>query len=203
MSIKEKYTHISRWFYESMNHWEDNIRPLDTNIRLDLLQEVEKLVEVKLSQDYKDIYSFFNGEYKEGVGTFRGHIFLSLDLVIEELNMSKENWKPYEELPEYDRIPSFPVNYIQTQYYHKKWIPFLSDHCGNFIGIDMEPDSLGVVGQVIVYGKDENINFVVASSLGNFLDLNIQLINTNPNILLSEKHLHDIYKEVKNIPQTA
>jgi cell wall assembly regulator SMI1 len=67
----------------------------------------------------------------------------------------------------------------------------------------MEPDSLGVVGQVIVYGKDENINFVVASSLGNFLDLNIQLINTNPNILLSEKHLHDIYKEVKNIPQTA
>ena len=34
-----------------------------------------------------------------------------------------------------------------------KWLPFCSDDGGNFIGIDLDPDVNGTVGQVINFGK--------------------------------------------------
>lgn len=39
-----------------------------------------------------------------------------------------------------------------------------SDAGGNHIGIDLAPDRNGVVGQVIIFGCDEKIKYVVANS---------------------------------------
>ncbi|MEM8529142.1 MAG: SMI1/KNR4 family protein [Bacteroidota bacterium] len=199
MNIPEKYVFISDWFYQS-DLWEDHFRTLDRKSRVDLTTKVEELIEEKLPKDYLELYSEFNGEQDvKGIGTFRGHTFLSLDMVVKELELYRDNWKPLEELNEYDRILSHPKNHIKIQYYHYKWIPVFSDHCGNFIGMDMDPAEMGNRGQIIVFGREEQINFVIANSLADFLDLNIEIIKENAELFRTESHLHDIYKQIRKV----
>lgn len=45
-----------------------------------------------------------------------------------------------------------------------------SDAGGNHIGIDLAPDRNGVVGQIIIFGCDEKIKYVVADSWADFLN---------------------------------
>lgn len=64
---------------------------------------------------------------------------------------------------------SFPPGAITPRYINLGWIPFLSDHGGNAVGIDLAPAAMGVRGQVITFGRDEREKFVLAPSLGDFL----------------------------------
>jgi cell wall assembly regulator SMI1 len=41
---------------------------------------------------------------------------------------------------------------------------------GNHIGLDFDPDTLGTVGQVIRFGRDEDEKVFVAPTFGEFLD---------------------------------
>ncbi|KAK4057157.1 Cell wall assembly regulator [Microbotryomycetes sp. JL221] len=36
---------------------------------------------------------------------------------------------------------SFPPGWVRTKYSHPGWLPLLSDRCGNYIGIDLDPPS--------------------------------------------------------------
>ncbi|MFC4633227.1 SMI1/KNR4 family protein [Dokdonia ponticola] len=93
---------------------------------------------------------------------------------------------------------SCPKDAIKKKYFHHKWIPLFHDYGGNFIGIDLDPDSNGVKGQIIIYGRDEEKMIVVAESFDKFLDLTIQEINDNPSRFTSENHIHEVYMEIKN-----
>jgi len=95
-------------------------------------------------------------------------------------------------------LTSNPEGAIKKKYFHIKWIPLISDFGGNYIGIDLDPDTNGKKGQVIIFGRDEENMIVLANSWDEFLDWNLDLIKKEEDKLKSESHLHDIYKQIKS-----
>lgn len=76
-------------------------------------------------------------------------------------------------------------------------MPVFSDHGGNYIGIDLDPDSKGNKGQVINFGRDEQDMVVLAENLGNLFGKILAELNHVENCLLnSEIHLHEALKEM-------
>ncbi len=49
---------------------------------------------------------------------------------------------------------------------------------GNHIGLDFDPWSEGRVGQVILFGRDEDVKTVLAQSLGRFLEWSAGLLES-------------------------
>ncbi|MFT6602097.1 MAG: cell wall assembly regulator SMI1 [Dokdonia donghaensis] len=93
---------------------------------------------------------------------------------------------------------SYPKDKIKKKYFHYKWLPIFHDFGGNFIGIDLDPDINGVKGQFIIFGRDEEKMIVLADSFDEFLDLSIKEMNENPKQFISENHIHEVYKQIKN-----
>lgn len=54
--------------------------------------------------------------------------------------------------------------------HHPRWIPLTADGSSNHIGLDFDPWPGGRVGQIIIYGRDEDVKVVLAESLGKFLE---------------------------------
>ncbi|KAL6946861.1 hypothetical protein ACO0QE_001713 [Hanseniaspora vineae] len=76
-----------------------------------------------------------------------------------------ENFK----LNEIPKQGSIPPNTVQPVYAHHGWIPLVTDNAGNHIAIDLAPAPEGKVGQVIMFGRDFDVKFVVADNWGDFL----------------------------------
>lgn len=70
-------------------------------------------------------------------------------------------WLDYQE--------SVPEGAIQRVYAHPGWIPLVTDYLGNNIAIDLAPGPTGKWGQVILFGREFDRKFVVASSWSAFL----------------------------------
>lgn len=68
-----------------------------------------------------------------------------------------------------DRQESVPENAIQRVYAHPAWIPLAKDWEGNNIAIDLAPGPKGRWGQVILFGRDFDRKYVIASSWAAFL----------------------------------
>lgn len=72
-------------------------------------------------------------------------------------------WLDYQE--------SIPEGAIQKVYAHPAWIPLATDYLGNNIAVDLAPGPNGKWGQVILFGREFDRKFVVASSWAAFLML--------------------------------
>ncbi|GAA6060046.1 hypothetical protein JCM10212_001043 [Sporobolomyces blumeae] len=65
---------------------------------------------------------------------------------------------------EEEGMSSFPVGWVRRKYTHPGWLPLLTDRCGNYIGVDLDPPvpsasdptqkSYGQAGQVIAFGRE-------------------------------------------------
>lgn len=64
----------------------------------------------------------------------------------------------------------WPEGAVDPAYINSRWIPLTHDGSGNHIGLDFDPWPGGRVGQVILFGRDEEIKAVLAESLGRFLE---------------------------------
>ncbi|ODV60296.1 cell wall assembly and cell proliferation coordinating protein [Ascoidea rubescens DSM 1968] len=64
---------------------------------------------------------------------------------------------------------SIPPQSTQPVYCHRDWVPLISDNCGNQIAVDLSPGPKGKWGQVIIFGRDFDIKFVIAPTWGDFL----------------------------------
>ena len=122
----------------------------------------------------KAVYEWFlccNGQEPESKsscndGLFFGVPFLSTDRVIEEW----QTWRRVDRDPRAganrelrSRMASCPAGWVRCEYSHSGWVPLLSDHVGNYIGVDMSPPEAGggSPGQVIVFGRDFDTKVVV------------------------------------------
>lgn len=72
-------------------------------------------------------------------------------------------------LPFIPQQKSIPPEAIQAVYAHGAWIPMVTDHAGNHIGVDLAPGANGAYGQVIIFGRDFDTKYVVAQNWGEFL----------------------------------
>lgn len=95
---------------------------------------------------------------------------------------------------------SWPENSIKKKYFHYKWVPLFSDLCGNYIGLDLDPDKSGVKGQVINFGRDEEDMVVLSNNLHEFFNfLLVELQKDNNAIQYSKTHLHDVLKKIRKV----
>jgi len=58
--------------------------------------------------------------------------------------------------------------FVKPVYFNRKWIPLTggSDH----LALDFDPGPNGKLGQVINFGRDEDVKYVIANSFDDFLD---------------------------------
>lgn len=120
------------------------------------------------------VYEWFlccNGQEPESKsscndGLFFGVPFLSTDRVIEEWQV----WRRVDGDPRAGanqelrrRMASCPAAWVKCEYSCAGWVPLLSDHMGNYIGVDMDPPEAGggSPGQVIVFGRDFDTKVVI------------------------------------------
>lgn len=123
----------------------------------------------------------------------------TLDFVIYpsgqyDMKRIETNW---DEIMDFE---SFPNKSIKLKYFHYKWLPIFTDGGGNFIGIDLDPDDKGTKGQIIIFGRDERVLTVISKDLNSFFDFILHVIDKNPDIFLTENHIHEIFKHLVGAP---
>lgn len=142
------------------------------------LNELERQLNCRLPEDFKALYRCHNGQRGQATGIFCGLPFLSTDEIYEQWtawrDLAKDFAKEAEDFDDENLAAeitgeSYPANAIKPTYINLQWIPFSDDGSGNHLGVDLDPGSAGVIGQVINFGTDENDKFVIASSLPGFI----------------------------------
>lgn len=152
------------------------------------LAAYEKLTGFPVPEDLKKLYTLHNGQRrseKYGIDFFFSLPFLTLD-------ESMQQWKFLNaELGDYSmfnyKSHSMPPGHVREQYLNRNWIPFCKDSGGNYIGVDLDPDVQGTVGQVINFGRDEDTKYVIAPGLEAFLTYMLTLIRANRLSILEQE----------------
>jgi len=127
----------------------------------------------ELPAEILELYKLNNGDSSIHqdipLGTFMQFEFLSISRVISEYNNFKEIVSNNPELLNSEFYKSFPENTIRKVYFSNYWIPLFSDGSGNYVGVDLSPDVNGVTGQIINFGRDEDLKFQIAKSFNDLL----------------------------------
>lgn len=131
------------------------------------LRKTGEVMGVTLPSELRDFYLLHNGEKSEGPGLFFGLRFLSLTEMLEEWRIWADLEEEYAE--EGDHY-SVPAKWIKERYINRYWVPISKDGGGNNLGIDLDPDENGVRGQVINFGRDEHVKYVIARNFNSLLE---------------------------------
>jgi len=130
------------------------------------IQKAEIEMGIKFPDELRVLYLLHDGEKEDGPGLFFGMPFLPLNDVLQEWHV----WAQLEEKFALEGASySVPTGYIKERGINRYWIPISKDFGGNNIGIDVDPDKKGRIGQVINFGRDEEIKYVIANQLSEFL----------------------------------
>lgn len=124
------------------------------------LKKIEKITGYELPQEFKEIY-LTNATKK--IGNVE---IMALDEIISEVYYAADN----EDDENDTRLKCIPTGTIKKKINMKERVPFITDHSGNFIGIDFKPGTKGIIGQIISYGNDEDKMVVWANSFSDFIE---------------------------------
>jgi len=145
------------------------------------IRAVEEKMGIVFPDGLRTLYLENNGDTGDAMcGMILGFHFLTLDELYSEWNDWKdiiEKWAT-EDISDSAVYSSDPPGYVKTRYADLFWLPICEDGSGNHIGIDLDPDVNGKVGQVINFGRDENRKTVLADSLGAFFERLTRIINS-------------------------
>ena len=158
---------LDKWFAEHLPADKYKFNPPASDAALDAF---EKLVGLELPKAYRQIYRWHDGENDDRWGHFYG-------LPLLPLKEAARQWDAWKRVLVYFKgdpyvIPGkgWPAGAVDPAYINLRWIPLTHDGSGNHIGLDFDPWPGGRVGQIILYGRDEDVKAVLAESLGQFLD---------------------------------
>ena len=171
-------------------HFEPFLNPPATVQRI---EEVEQKMGITFPDDVRTLYLTHDGEKDEEPGLFFGLSFLSLESMLAE-------WQTCSELSEDEELQQFesysvPEDSIKEQYMNRYWIPIAHDHGGNYLGIDLDPDSNGIHGQVINFGRDETVKYVIARSITDLLAFIAQTLKNGTYTIDEETYWSYGYRE--------
>lgn len=159
-------TRLDAWYAANLPADEYVFNPPASDAMLD---DFQALVMVPLPGSYRQLYRWHDGENDDR----RGHIY---GLPLLPLGQAASEWKAWKKIPDQfggDRyaIPggAWPRGAVDPAYTNPGWIPLTSDGSGGHIGLDFDPWPGGRCGQVILFGRDEDVKVVLAESLGFFL----------------------------------
>ncbi|HET7316061.1 MAG TPA: SMI1/KNR4 family protein [Sphingomicrobium sp.] len=136
------------------------------------LDAFERLVGLELPRAYRQLYRWHDGDSDKDDRW--GHIY---GLPLLSLHSAASQWKAWNDVlagfggDRYKiRGGSWPEGAVDPAYINPRWIPLTHDGSGNHIGMDFDPWPEGRVGQIILYGRDQDVKAVLAPSLGAFLE---------------------------------
>ncbi|WP_342511992.1 SMI1/KNR4 family protein [Sporosarcina sp. FSL K6-1522] len=157
-------TIIEQLHEQLAKHFQPFLNPPATEVAI---QQAEKQMGIVFPDDLRALYLTHNGEMEEGPGLFFGLPFLSL----EDMLLEWESWKDLVEDEELQTIDAYsvPPAWIKESYANRYWLPISKDYSGNHLAIDLDPVKQGKRGQVINFGRDEEIKYVIAHHITDFL----------------------------------
>jgi cell wall assembly regulator SMI1 len=133
------------------------------------IDRFQALLGVTLPSSYRQLYRWHDGERDDRWG----HIY---GLPLLPLRQAASEWQTWKKILEEfggNRyvVPggAWPAGAVDSAYINPAWIPLTSDGSGGHIGLDFDPRPAGRKGQVILFGRDEDVKVVLAESLGVFL----------------------------------
>ena len=157
---------LDAWYAAHLAADKYMFNPPATDAQIDAL---EQLVGFKMPRAYRQLYRWHDGENDDRWG----HIY---GLPLLPLEHAAADWKAWKRtLAGFggNRYPvpggAWPEGAVDPAYTNPAWIPLTSDRSGGHIGLDFDPWPGGRVGQVILFGRDEDVKVVLAESLGQFL----------------------------------
>lgn len=130
------------------------------------LRKAEEELGFSLPAELRELYLIHNGEREGGPGLFFGLPFLSVEEMMAEWKIWVGLEEEYAFMGEHDSVPA---RWIKERYINRYWLPISRDWGGNHLGIDMDPDEFGQAGQVINFGRDEEVKYVIARSVTDLL----------------------------------
>ena len=184
--VADSWRRIDTWTEENYPELFDQLTYGATGPDVD---ELEHELEMTLPGDVRESFYIHDGQERGGrpTGLFFGIALLDCEELVDEYNLwkkvaasiprpsdypspaigsSRPNGKPR---PRQSRQGSRPEGAIQLLYAHPGWIPLAKDYQGNNIAIDLAPGPRGRSGQVILYGRDYDMKYVVAPNWSSFL----------------------------------
>ncbi|WP_028551632.1 leucine-rich repeat domain-containing protein [Paenibacillus sp. UNC451MF] len=129
------------------------------------LRKAEAALGFNLPSELREFYQIHNGEKEGGPGLFFGLPFLSLDDMLAECRI----WSGLEDDVMEVEHYSVPAGWIMEQYINRYWLSISKDWGGNNIGIDLDPADKGRAGQIINFGRDEEVKYVIALGVSQLL----------------------------------
>lgn len=179
---------LENWLEEHLPEVKKYLNPPAT---MEEIQLLEKTIGRSLPQDFISLYQWHNGKMGDApTGLWYGLEFMSIKGIISNIELEKQIIKQIGEdvinsMSEW--MKSTPDGFVKKASNNQFWIPFTYDYGGNFLGIDLDPDKMGIVGQVINFGRDENRKIVTNESISDFLFWLIEeLRNGNFNINIED-----------------
>lgn len=134
------------------------------------LDAFERRIGLKMPRAYRQLYRWHDGEEDDR----HGHIY---GLPLLSLRGAESEWTAWNEVlagfggNRYEiQGAGWPEGAVDPAYINPRWIPLTHDGSGNHIGLDFDPWPAGRRGQIILYGRDEDVKAVLAPSLGSFLE---------------------------------
>jgi cell wall assembly regulator SMI1 len=181
LSIKELWNCVTAIYEKEKPDFKTYLNPAVSTEEVDAIEEK---MGFQLPGELKELYLCNNGDTENLEGSILGLRFLP----IGEMFLNWCDWlyvlKDKELMKACEKdAESVPQKAIRKVYANRKWIPFAHDQNGNYIGIDLDPDENGTVGQIINYGSDESRKYVITKSLKEFLVLILKILeSTKPSI---------------------
>jgi cell wall assembly regulator SMI1 len=164
--IRPVLARLDAWYAVHLSSDRYAFNPPATEAELDAF---ERLVGLEMPPAYRQLYRWHDGENDDRFG----HVY---GLPLLPLHQAASQWRAWIGVladlggNRYE-IPggSWPEGAVDPAYFNRRWIPLTHDGSGNHIGLDFDPWPRGRVGQVILFGRDEDVKAVLADSLGGFL----------------------------------
>lgn len=165
-SLEQTWARLRAWL---SNEYPELGDTLNFGILPQDLAQIEMSFGFALPQPIRDSYLCVDGQEPESnagcsEGLFFGLNLLPLEDVLEEWRF----WREVDDDPSTganlrlrETMQSIPPGWVRKEYSSRGWIPLVTDKAGNYLGIDMNPDEGGAVGQVIVFGRDFDTKVVM------------------------------------------
>jgi len=136
-----------------------------------------------LPEDFLALWKINNGSVKSAPSTpLMGFYLLDIELIVYQM----KSWRliagdmDEDGINEIDRFV-YPPGTARRNYVHRNYLFFAQDFRGNYLVIDLDPDLLGVIGQITHVGGEDKDKYIIAESLTHFLVL-INSINADENL---------------------
>jgi cell wall assembly regulator SMI1 len=135
------------------------------------LEQAENALGLQLPALLRELYLIHNGI---GMPTFTQHgehrvaepcDFLPIESLVEEWTMMKDLLEGGHLNNQVKRVRG-PVRPV---WWNTRWLPIAADCAGNYYCVDLDPDSGGVVAQVVAFWHDDAERTVKSSEVGSFL----------------------------------